>query len=37
MIVFAVAFPLGVLRVTFLAPAFGSLWATLLELTFPLP
>jgi hypothetical protein len=31
-IVFAAAFALGALRVTFIVPAVGSVWATLLEL-----
>jgi hypothetical protein len=35
-IVFTAAFALGVLRVTFIVPAVGSLWATLLELPFTL-
>ena len=35
-IVFAAAFGLGVVRVTFLVPAVGSLLATLLELPFTL-
>lgn len=35
-IVFAVAFALGVLRVTFVEPAVGAVWATLAELPFTL-
>jgi hypothetical protein len=35
-IVFAVAFALGVLRVIFIVPAVGELWATWLELPFTL-
>ena len=35
-IVFAIAFVLGVLRVTFIVPAVGQLWATWLELPFTL-
>jgi hypothetical protein len=34
--VFAIAFALGVLRVTFIVPAVGELWATWLELPFTL-
>ncbi len=36
LIVFAVAFALGVLRVTFVVPAVGAVWATLAELPFTL-
>ena len=36
LIVFAVAFALGVLRVTFVEPAVGAVWATLAELPFTL-
>jgi hypothetical protein len=35
-IVFAAAFALGALRITFIVPAVGSVWATLLELPFML-
>ncbi|MES1200868.1 MAG: hypothetical protein ABUS57_05410 [Pseudomonadota bacterium] len=35
-IVFAAAFALGVLRVTFVVPAIGNVWATLVELPFTL-
>ena len=35
-IVFAAAFALGFVRVAFIVPALGSLWATLLELPFTL-
>jgi len=35
-IVFAIAFALGVTRVTFLVPAVGPIWATLIELPFVL-
>jgi hypothetical protein len=36
LIVFAVAFALGALRVTFIEPTVGTLWATLAELPFTL-
>ncbi len=36
LIVFAVAFALGVVRVTFVEPAVGAVWATLAELPFTL-
>ena len=36
LIVFAVAFALGVLRVTFVSPAVGAVWATVAELPFTL-
>jgi hypothetical protein len=36
LIVFAAAFALGALRVTFVVPAVGVVWATLLELPFTL-
>ena len=36
LIVFVVAFALGVLRVGFVAPAVGAVWATLAELPFTL-
>ncbi len=36
LIVFAAAFVLGILRVVFVAPAVGEVWATLLELPFTL-
>ena len=35
-IVFAAAFALGALRVTFIVPAVGSVWATVIELPFTL-
>ncbi len=35
-IVFAAAFALGIVRVSFIVPVLGSLWATLLELPFTL-
>jgi hypothetical protein len=36
LVVFAVAFALGTLRVTFVVPAVGTVWATLAELPFTL-
>jgi hypothetical protein len=36
LLVFAAAFAFGALRITFIVPAVGSVWATLLELPFTL-